>query len=62
MKLLRIALPAVSSQLVIIMVETISMLFVGQLNNTQAVAGVGLAIVFVNGTTTSVLMGLNGAL
>ena len=38
------------------------MIFVGQLNDTKAVAGVGLAVVYVNGTTTSVLMGLNGAL
>eukprot|EP00353_Schmidingerella_taraikaensis_P004644 CAMPEP_0185573184 /NCGR_PEP_ID=MMETSP0434-20130131/4961_1 /TAXON_ID=626734 ORGANISM="Favella taraikaensis, Strain Fe Narragansett Bay" /NCGR_SAMPLE_ID=MMETSP0434 /ASSEMBLY_ACC=CAM_ASM_000379 /LENGTH=175 /DNA_ID=CAMNT_0028189337 /DNA_START=80 /DNA_END=607 /DNA_ORIENTATION=+ len=61
MKLWSVAIPAVTSQLVIIMVETISMLFVGRLNDTDAIAGVGLAIIFVNGTTTSVLMGLNGA-
>ena len=61
MKLLKVAIPAVSSSLVIIMVEAISMMYVGHLNDTHAVAGVGLAVVYVNGTTTSVLMGLNGA-
>ena len=38
------------------------MIFIGQLNDPNAIAGVGLAIIYVNGTTTSVLMGLNGAL
>ena len=61
MKLLRVAIPAVTSQLVIILVEAISMIFIGQLNDTDAIAGVGLAIIYVNATTTSVLMGLNGA-
>ena len=61
LKLWGVAIPAITSQLVIIMVETISMIFVGQLNDTNAVAGVGLAVVYVNATTTSVLMGLNGA-
>lgn len=62
MKLWGVAIPAISSSLCIILVEAISMIFVGQLNDTKAVAGVGLAVVYVNGTTTSVLMGLNGAL
>jgi len=61
MKLLKIAIPTVSSGLVIIMVEAISMMYIGHLNDTRAVAGIGLAVVYVNGTTTSVLMGLNGA-
>ena len=37
------------------------MIFVGRLDDINAIAGVGLAIIFVNGTTTSVLLGLNGA-
>lgn len=60
-KLWRVAIPAISSQLVIVMVETLSMIFVGRLDDINAIAGVGLAIIFVNGTTTSVLLGLNGA-
>lgn len=47
--------------MVLILVEAISMIFIGQLNDTDAIAGVGLAIIYVNATTTSVLMGLNGA-
>ena len=61
-RLWRVAIPAIMSQLVIIMIETTSMIFIGQLNDPNAIAGVGLAIIYVNGTTTSVLMGLNGAL
>ena len=55
-------LPAILSQLVLLMMETISMIFVGSLNNTFATAGVGLAIIFVNLTTHSTLMGLNNAI
>lgn len=61
MKLWSVAVPAISSQLVIVMVETLSMIFVGRLDDTNAIAGVGLAIIYVNGTTTSILFGLNGA-
>jgi len=44
------------------MMETISMIFVGRMNDTKATAGVGLAIIFVNLTTHSTLMGLNNAI
>ena len=44
------------------MMETISMMFVGRLYDTFATAGVGLAIIFVNLTTHSTLMGLNNAI
>ena len=42
--------------------ETISMLFVGSLNNTYATAGVGLGIIYVNCTTQSTLTGLNNSI
>lgn len=38
------------------------MTFVGNLNNTFATAGVGMAIMFVNLTTHSTLMGINNAI
>ena len=44
------------------MMETISMLFVGRLDNTYATAGVGLGIIYVNCTTQSTLTGLNNAI
>ena len=44
------------------MLETISMLFVGRLNDINAIAGVGLAIIYVNFLGTSILMGLNSAI
>ena len=62
MRLWSVVLPAILSQLVLLMMETISMIFVGSLNNTFATAGVGLAIIFVNLTTHSTLMGLNNAI
>ena len=38
------------------------MIFVGALNDSFATAGVGLAVIFVNLTTHSTLMGLNNAI
>lgn len=55
-------LPAILSQLVLLMMETISMIFIGALNDAYATAGVGIAIIFVNLTTHSTLMGLNNAI
>lgn len=60
-KLWSIAIPSVSSQLCLLLVETISMIFVGRLNNVFAIAGVGLAIIFVNFSTVT-LYGLNSAM
>ena len=62
MRLWAVVLPAIMSQLVLLMMETISMMFVGRLYDTFATAGVGLAIIFVNLTTHSTLMGLNNAI
>ena len=61
-KLWSVVIPAILSQLVILMMETISMLFVGRLDNTYATAGVGLGIIYVNCTTQSTLTGLNSAI
>ena len=58
MKFWQVAIPAVSSQLIILLVETISMIFVGRLNNAAAIAGVGLAMNFVN-ILIVILYGLN---
>ena len=44
------------------MMETISMIFVGRLNNNFATAGVGLGIIYVNCTTQSTLTGLNNSI
>ena len=46
-----VVFPAIISQLTLNLIETISMLFVGSLNNTYATAGVGLGIIYVNCTT-----------
>ena len=44
------------------LMETISMIFVGSLNDTYATAGVGMAIIFVNLTTHSPIFGFNQAI
>ena len=44
------------------METTIAILFVGFMNNSKATAGVGLAIIYVNLTTYSTLMGLNSTI
>ena len=62
LRLWKVAIPAISSQLVILIVETVSMMFVGRMNDTYAIAGVGLAIIYINVTTTGPLMGLNSAI
>lgn len=54
-----VVLPAICSQLMLYMMETISMIFVGSLNDTYATAGVGMALIFVNLTTHSTLFGFN---
>ena len=61
-RLWSVVFPAILSQIVLLMMETISMIFVGRLDSTYATAGVGLAIIFVNLTTHSTLMGLNNAI
>ena len=57
-----VVLPAIMSNIALLAMETISMMFVGHLNNQAATAGVGMAIIFVNLTTHSTLMGLNNAI
>lgn len=61
-RLWSVVFPSILSQLTLMMMETISMLFVGSLDNTFATAGVGLGIIYVNCTTQSVLTGLNNAI
>ena len=61
-RLLRVVLPAIASQMVCLLSETTCMYFVGNANNSRLTAGVGLAIVYVNCTCQSVLTGLNNAI
>ena len=44
------------------LMETISMIFVGSLNDTYATAGVGMALIFVNLTTQAPIFGFNQAI
>ena len=45
-----VVFPAICSQLTLLMAETMSMLFVGRMDNTYATAGVGIGTIFVNCT------------
>ena len=58
-RLWQVVFPAICSQLMLFMMETISMIFVGSLNDTFATAGVGMALIFVNLTTNSTIFGFN---
>ena len=61
--LFSVVIPAFTSQWLLGFMETsIAILFVGFMNNSKATAGVGLAIIFVNLTTFSTLMGLNSTI
>ena len=42
--------------------ETVGMMFVGSLNDTFAIAGVGLGLIYVNCLIQSTLTGLNNAI
>ena len=61
-RLFSVVMPAILSQIVLLMMETVSMIFIGRLNNNFATAGVGLGIIYVNCTTQSTLTGLNNAI
>ena len=62
-RLFSVVIPAFVSQWTIGFIETtISIFFAGFLNNTYAIAGIGLAVIFVNMTTHSTLMGLNSTI
>ena len=61
--LFSVVIPAFLSQWLLGFMETtIAILFVGFMNNSKATAGVGLAIIYVNLTTYSTLMGLNSTI
>ena len=61
-RLWSVVFPAILSQLTLLTVETVSMLFVGRMDNTYATAGVGLGIIYINCTTLTPLHGLNNAI
>jgi len=57
-----VVLPTILSGLVLVGVETVSLIAVGQLNDTYAIAGVGLSIIFTNFVSLSPLTGLNSTI
>ena len=57
-----VVFPAILSQLVLTFMETVGMMFVGSLNDTYAIAGVGLGLIYVNCLIHSTLTGLNNAI
>ena len=54
-----VVFPAILSQITLCLVETISLLFIGQMNNTFMTAGVGLGMTFINFTVQAPMAGLN---
>jgi Na+-driven multidrug efflux pump len=57
-----LAFPVMISILLVIVIEFINFLFIGNLNIPPMLVGLGLGDMFINITTISVILGLNGAL
>ena len=57
-----VVLPTILSGLVLVGVETVSLITVGQLDDTYAIAGVGLSIIFTNFVSLSPLTALNSTI
>ena len=55
-------LPCILGQIVNMAAETIALVFVGQLNDAEKTAGVGISICYVNVLCLSLLVGLNNAI
>jgi MATE family multidrug resistance protein len=61
-KILFLALPTVLSAILTFFVEIINVAFIGHLNDSYMLSGVGLGNMMVNALWVSVYMGINGAL
>ena len=61
-QLFSVAIPTIFSGLTLLLIESVSLIFVGQMNNTYAMAGVGLSIIYTNFVSLSPLTGLGSAL
>ena len=58
----KVSVPAIIAVFCTILLETINVLFVGHLNNTAMVAGVGLGNIFVNMFCQAVILGMNNTI
>lgn len=61
-KILFLALPTVLSAILTFFVEIVNVAFIGNLNDSYMLSGVGLGNMMVNALWVSVYLGINGAL
>lgn len=61
-KILFLALPTVLSAILTFFVEIVNIAFIGHLNDSLMISGVGMGNMMVNAFWFSVYMGINGAL
>lgn len=62
LKLARVSIPAIITQVFAMFMEIVNLYFIGHLNDPEKVAGVGLGNMYVNIICQSVIIGLNGGI
>lgn len=60
--IMKIGVPCVLSLFFAFFVEVINQIYIGHIGTKEMIAGVGLGNMYLNITTLSLLMGMNGAL
>ena len=61
-KIAKVALPASVTMVFSMLMDLVNMIFIGHLNDSAKVAGVGLGNMYVNIVCQSLIIGLNGAI
>lgn len=56
-----VAVPTILGQVFSLLVVAVNIAFIGQLGNTEMLAGAGLGTLYVNIFCQSIILGLNGA-
>eukprot|EP00347_Sterkiella_histriomuscorum_P017802 403347935 len=62
LKLAKVSIPAMISQMFAFFMEIVNLFFIGHLNDPAKVAGVGLGNMYVNIVSQSIIIGLNGGI
>ncbi len=60
--LARVALPASATMVFSMLMELVNTIFIGHLNDSAKIAGIGLGNMYVNIVCQSIILGLNGGI
>ena len=58
----RVAMPSIVTMIFSLLMELTNMFFVGHLNDSAKIAGVGLGNMYINVVCQSIIIGLNGGI